>query len=105
MIRPLLHVVLHFLVPGLMARFAFKKERWKVFLLLCSAMIIDMDHLWAEPVYDPDRCSIGFHFLHTGWASVVYCGLVLLPKTRILAIGLLVHLGLDLIDCYMMGGF
>ena len=23
-----------------------------------SAMVIDLDHLVADPIYDPDRCSI-----------------------------------------------
>ena len=33
--------------------------------------LIDLDHLLADPVYAPDRCSIGFHPLHTAPAVVL----------------------------------
>ncbi|RED91790.1 hypothetical protein C7460_13626 [Marinoscillum furvescens DSM 4134] len=66
-------------------------------------MIIDMDHLLASPIFSANRCSIGFHPLHTSYAALVYAAGLLLPKwIRIVAIGLLLHLLTDLIDCLWM---
>ena len=31
---------------------------------MMATMLVDLDHLFADPIYDPDRCSIGFHPLH-----------------------------------------
>lgn len=46
--------------------------------------------------------SIGFHPLHTAPAILVY-GVVTLPKrTRLLGTGLLIHIGLDALDCMLM---
>ena len=64
--------------------------------------MIDIDHLWADPLYDPGRCSIGFHPLHRTPAIVFYALLLLPRRTRLLAIGLLVHMGLDALDCAWM---
>ena len=70
--RPVIHLALHFLVPWVAARLVFP-EAWKrAFLIMVAAMVIDLDHLLADPLYDPDRCSIGFHPLHTQWAVLVY---------------------------------
>jgi hypothetical protein len=65
-------------------------------------MLVDLDHLLADPIYDPNRCSIGFHLLHTYYAIGVYVAMLLLPKLRIIAIGLLIHMALDYIDCLSM---
>ena len=65
-------------------------------------MVIDLDHFLANPVYNPDRCSINFHPLHTYWALGGYIFLFAIPKTRILGIGLLVHYILDVTDCIWM---
>jgi len=62
-------------------------------------MLVDVDHLLASPIYDPGRCSIGFHPLHTILPIIIYAGLCLLPKTRWLGIGLMIHMSLDGIDC------
>ena len=35
-------------------------------------MFVDLDHLLANPIYDPCRCSIGFHPLHNYFAIVIY---------------------------------
>ena len=62
-------------------------------------MVIDLDHLLANPVYDPLRCGIGFHPLHSYLAIVVYLAMAIFPKIRILAIGLIIHMLLDTVDC------
>ena len=69
---------------------------------MLAGWLIDIDHLWADPIYVPDRCSIGFHPLHRAPAIAVYALLLLPRRTRLLAIGLLVHVGLDGLDCAWM---
>ena len=70
-----------------------------------AGMLIDIDHLLAAPVYDPQRCSIGFHPLHTWPALLVYGLFFLHPRLRLLALGLVLHLLLDAADCaQMLGG-
>ena len=66
---------------------------------MVSTMVVDLDHLLANPVYDPLRCGIGFHPLHSYLAIVVYLAMVIFPKIRILAIGLIIHMLLDSFDC------
>ena len=62
-------------------------------------MIIDLDHLLAIPIFDPNRCSINFHPLHTYFALAVYAVLFAIKKTRIIGLGLLLHLLTDYLDC------
>ncbi len=96
----MLHIVLHFLVPAIVAGIFYRKEWLKVFLILIATMLVDLDHLLADPIYDPDRCSIGFHPLHSYVAVGVYFIMLLFPKTRIIGLGLVIHMVLDFIDCY-----
>lgn len=66
-------------------------------------MVIDVDHLWANPVFDPQRCSVGFHTLHT-WPFIIgYIGLTVWPRTKWIGWGILLHLITDTIDCWMNG--
>ena len=67
-------------------------------------MLVDVDHLLATPIYDPLRCSIGFHPLHKLLPIGVYCLMVAIPKTRLLGLGLIIHMALDSIDCKMNVG-
>jgi hypothetical protein len=110
------HIGLHFVIPLLIA-LAFYYDRWRsATLIMIATMIIDTDHLLASPIYDPNRCSIGFHPLHTTPAIVIYAALFLVPlivkikadgqdwhpKARVLnliGLGLLIHIVLDWIDC------
>ena len=66
---------------------------------MLAALVIDVDHLLADPVFDPNRCGIDFHPLHSYPAIGVYVLLALIPMLRILGIGLLIHIALDGIDC------
>jgi hypothetical protein len=68
-------MVLHIAVPGLLA------------------------HLFATPIFDAHRCGIGFHPLHTEWAIAAYVVVALVPMTRWVGRGLLIHIGLDAVDC------
>jgi len=71
---------------------------------MIATMFVDLDHLLATPIYDPSRCSIGFHPLHTVVPIVVYGLLCFIPKTRYIGIGLVTHMLLDSIDCQITNG-
>jgi Family of unknown function (DUF6122) len=100
--RSIVHLALHFAVPLAIA-LAFFRARWRsAFLIMIATMLIDLDHLLATPLYDPHRCSIGFHPLHTWPAMIVYVGLLVPKRTRLVGIGLAIHMVLDGIDCAWM---
>ena len=73
-------------------------------------MAVDIDHLLASPVFDPDRMSIGFHPLHSYPAIMLYavCFVLtfILPHLHIrfswwlrpLSLGLLFHMLTDYLD-------
>ena len=71
---------------------------------MLATMLIDLDHLFANPIFDSNRCSIGFHPLHTFWAAIIYATLLIIPSWKIREIGLgsLWHLITDLIDGLMV---
>jgi hypothetical protein len=96
----MLHIALHFLVPAVVAGIFYREQWVKVFLILIATMVVDLDHLLADPIYDPDRCSIGFHPLHSWIAIGVYAVMLFFKKTKIVGLGLVIHMILDFIDCY-----
>jgi hypothetical protein len=100
--RVVLHLLLHVLVPAATAGIAYRKRFWQAFGIMMATMLVDLDHLLARPIFDSCRCSIGFHPLHTWPAILVYCVLVLYPRTRLVGIGLVIHMALDLLDCLFM---
>ena len=103
MLRTTVHMVLHILVPAAVARLSFS-DRWKwAWLVMISTMVVDLDHLLAIPIFNPDRCSIGFHPLHTWPVMAVALVLTALPKTRLVGLGLIIHMALDGLDCLWMG--
>lgn len=119
----MLHIALHFILPLLMALALWwwsKQQKWQQpkqqqwwhnYLWMLGGMVIDLDHLLADPIYDPERCSIGFHPLHSGTAVVFY--LVVLVSTwawpsalwrqraRMVLLGIGIHLILDASDCFI----
>ena len=112
----MLHIAFHFIVPLLIAWVCYRREWRLASLLLIATMLVDLDHLLANPIYDPNRCSIGFHPLHTLPAIVLYVLLFALPwlyrhykKTprwpraawviQLIGLGLLIHMALDWSDC------
>ena len=98
----MIHLLLHFLVPALVAT-AFFRNRWKsAYLVMLATMVVDLDHLLANPIYDPGRCSIGFHPLHSYYAIAAYAVLFFFPRFRIIALGLLLHMLTDYQDCWWM---
>lgn len=98
--KDFVHYFLHLGFPLIVAFSFFRKDWKKVYLILLLTMLVDLDHLLAWPIFDPNRCSINFHPLHTYWAIGIYFLMLFFPKTRIMAIGLLMHMMTDQIDCW-----
>ena len=112
----MLHIALHLTVPILVAVAFFRPHVLRSSLVMIATMAVDLDHLLADPIYDPQRCSIGFHPLHTAIPIGAYGVLFGLPVVfakrleagryadnvrvlRLVSLGLLIHMGLDAIDC------
>jgi Family of unknown function (DUF6122) len=112
----MVHLLLHFVVP-LAVALGFYRDMWlRAVLVLTATMLVDLDHLLASPIYDPMRCSIGFHPLHTIPAIVIYVLAFALPMVlgrraeegqigpaarvvHLVGLGLLIHMALDAGDC------
>ncbi|WP_405565617.1 DUF6122 family protein [Polaribacter sp. Asnod6-C07] len=101
MLKFAIHYSLHFVVPVLIAYFFFKDKWKKVYLIFLLSMLVDLDHLVANPIFEESRCSINFHPLHTYIAMIFYVTGIFIKKTRILCIALLFHMLTDFIDCYL----
>ncbi len=115
----MVHLILHFVVP-LLVGVALYRPRWRsAVLIMIATMVVDVDHLLADPIYDPARCSIGFHPLHR-WTAIAFYALVaaiplVLRRTgaparatseplriaHLIGVGLLIHMALDGLDCVM----
>jgi len=94
-----IHLILHILTPVVLARLAFP-DRWKkLSLIMLLTMLVDLDHFQADPIFDPLRCSIGFHPLHSYPAIAAYGLMLALPRLRFAGLGLLLHMGLDGLEC------
>lgn len=96
-----IHYGLHFIFPAFVAVLISRAHWRRIYVLLLLTMLVDLDHLLASPIFDPHRCSINFHPLHTYWAIAIYIVLLFPKRTRIIAIGLLLHMVTDALDCYM----
>lgn len=95
------HYSLHLIFPGLIAWVFFRKLWKQAWLIMLATMLVDLDHLLATPIFDPTRCSIGFHPLHSYFAISLYFLMAFIPNTKvkIVAIGLLFHMLTDFQDC------
>jgi len=100
----MLHLALHFVAPAALTGLFFRKNWMAVYLLMIATMLVDLDHIFANPIYDPTRCSIGFHPLHELWFIVLYIALCFVPRVRLIGIGLSLHMALDAIDCQITNG-
>jgi hypothetical protein len=98
-----IHYFLHIGFPFFIAFIFFRKDWKKVYLILLATMLVDLDHLLANPIFEANRCSINFHLFHTYYAMIIYSVLLFFRKPfNIIGIGLLFHMLTDLIDCLMM---
>lgn len=87
------------MLPFLVALTFSRKQFWKVYLIMMATMIVDIDHLLATPIYVPERCSIGFHPLHTTFPIIAYFIMCFFKPTRWIGIGLVIHMLLDASNC------
>ena len=100
----MVHIALHFLVPAVLTGLFFRKNWKAAYLLMIATMLVDIDHLFANPIYDPNRCGIGFHPLHELYFIIFYVALCFVPQTKLIGIGLSIHMALDAIDCQVTNG-
>ena len=61
-IKSFVHYFLHFVFPGFIAWVSYKDDWKKVYLILLATMLVDLDHLLATPVFDPERDAV--------WATI-----------------------------------
>ncbi len=98
-----IHYFSHLGLPLFIALIFFKSEWKKAYFILLATMLVDLDHLLADPIFQENRCSVGFHYLHTPYAMVVYVLMLFLKKPyRIAGIGLVLHMITDFTDCMIM---
>lgn len=102
MLQPIVHYGIHFGLPLFVALVFYNKIWLKAYVIMILGMLIDLDHLLANPVFDPNRCSINFHPLHSYYAIGIYLLLLIPKKTRIIGLGLVIHIIADFADCSLM---
>jgi len=112
----MLHIASHFLVPLAVALVAYRARWRQAALLMAATMVVDADHLLAIPIYDPARCSINFHPLHSTVAIALYAAAFVAPlvvpklgtdpsihrrawPVHLVGLGLLIHMALDWTEC------
>ena len=100
----MLHIALHFVVPAVISGLFFRADWRRAVLVMFATMLVDADHLLADPIYDAGRCSIGFHPLHESWLFGFYFLLCFPKPTRYVGLGLMIHMALDSIDCQLTNG-
>ncbi|WP_445956463.1 DUF6122 family protein [Yeosuana sp.] len=102
MLQTWVHYGCHVFIPLFVALIAYRKIWFKAFIIMLSGLLIDLDHLLANPIFESSRCSINFHPLHSYYAVGVYVLLLLPKKTRLIGLGLAIHIFSDFIDCSFM---
>ncbi|ERJ79338.1 hypothetical protein HMPREF0653_00673 [Prevotella disiens JCM 6334 = ATCC 29426] len=108
-LRAIVHYGLHFGAPFLFAQLYKGERKIKAFWILMATILIDLDHLLATPMFNPYRCSVGFHPLHSYFMVAIYVLMCVLPLQKLhlpwwirpLGIGLLFHILTDLQDFYL----
>ena len=107
LIQNAVHYSGHCVVPLLVAYLVFhRKYDWEhAGLIMVATILVDIDHIVATPFFDPTRCGIGYHPLHTLPAIALYFALTLDKnwKVKAVGLGLLIHMLYDLKDCYLGG--
>jgi hypothetical protein len=88
------------MVPRFFAKIFFKENGKEAFVIMLLTRLMDLEHLLASPIFDANRCSMGYHPLHTVYASIFYLARLFSPsgKLKAVSIGRLWHLSTDYID-------
>jgi hypothetical protein len=84
---------------GISSIFGLKLD-FTILLIIFSANLIDLDHLFSRPIYDSKRNPFKKHFLHKNWIALIVLFLSLsffYHKLIFVCIGLLDHFFLDYI--------
>ncbi|MEC5394054.1 DUF6122 family protein [Bergeyella sp. RCAD1439] len=97
------HYGLHFVFPLVLALVFFRGNWKRAYGIMLATMLVDLDHVLADPLFDPDRNSIGFHPLHTyPMIAVYFLGVLFTRGTfRVIFVGLLFHMFTDWQDYYL----
>lgn len=101
-LRPFIHYGIHFALPFAIAGLWYRKRFTHALLILLGGILIDIDHLWASPLFDPERCSIGFHTFHQWPFIAAYLLLAIWPRTKLFGLAFLLHIAADMTDCFLM---
>ena len=96
------HFLLHVVAPLVIARLFFRENFLRTYIIIMLTMLVDLDHLVADPVFMTCRCSIGFHILHQHAVIPIYIIMTFFKPTRLAGIGLSLHMLTDYIDCMFM---
>lgn len=71
-----------------------------VLIQILLANLIDFDHLLSSPIYEPGRCSINNHLLHSYFIFPLYF-IGLFSRYRYFFTSLILHLVIDYIGCLL----
>ncbi|MFH0856712.1 MAG: DUF6122 family protein [bacterium] len=98
MITPI-HIIFDFGAYSVLGRFL--NLRIADMILLFSAELIDLDHLFSHPIYHPRRNPFKTHFLHKRWKIVLAMSaiIILYRPISFFGIGMLAHIFVDY--CYV----
>lgn len=101
--QSIVHYFLHFGVP-LFGALWLKPQKWfRITCLLWATMAIDLDHFFAWPdVFVADRCSLCAHPFHQPAIWPLYGLMLCWSRSRVLGIGLCLHMLADGLDCLWM---
>lgn len=108
--QTIVHYGLHFVAPIALAFVIFGTERaWRAYVVMLLTMLVDLDHLLADPIFDPNRASIGFHPLHSYPMIALYVLMCFLPYRRLglawwwraVGVGLTFHMFTDWQDYHL----
>jgi len=98
-----IHILFSLFLFGFLYLFEAKylKREFKakaVLIQLLLANLIDLDHLFSTPIFDPTRCSINNHALHQVFLLPLYI-LGLFTRYRYFFLSIIFHLLIDYLLC------
>jgi hypothetical protein len=102
LLRHSIHLFGHLLLPLGICWLFFRNDWKRAYVFMLLTLLVDLDHLLADPIFDPGRCSIGFHLLHRPIPIMVYLVMCFIPSLRYLGLGLVLHMITDGVDCWFL---
>jgi hypothetical protein len=95
----IVHLLMLFGVPALAAWAFYNGSIRNTYLILISTVLVDLDQLLFNQVFEFGSCSINYFPLHSWPALLVYFLGLFFEKTRRVAMGLHIHMLADLMNC------